>query len=222
MIPATPRLKICCIRDRSEAELAIAFGAAAIGLVTEMPSGPGVIPESLIAEIVDAVPPAVATFLLTSRIETDSIIEQQRRTGANTLQLVDAVPRGTHEQLRSALRGVKIVQVIHVTGPHAVDRALEVAPDVDALLLDSGNPELPVKELGGTARVHDWNLSKDIVQRCGRPVFLAGGLNPKNVALAVQTVQPFGLDVCTGVRTDGRLDPDKLSTYLSAVGYAAQ
>jgi phosphoribosylanthranilate isomerase len=216
----TPRLKICCISDTGEAELAVAFGAAALGLVSEMPSGPGVIPESLIADIVDVVPPAVATFLLTCRVDADSIVEQQRRTGANTVQLVDEVAPGTHGQIRRALPGVKVVQVVHVTGPEAIDRALEVAPDVDALLLDSGNPTLPVKELGGTARVHDWSLSRQIVRQCAKPVFLAGGLNAANVTAALAAVQPYGLDVCNGVRTDGRLDPEKLSSYVRAVASA--
>lgn len=217
-----PRLKICCIRDVSEAELAISYGAAALGLVSEMPSGPGVIPESLIAEIVSSVPPAVATFLLTSANDADPIIEQQRRTGANTLQLVDEPVPGTHGQIRRALPGVKVVQVIHVTGPEAIDRALGVAPDVDALLLDSGNPALPVKELGGTSRTHDWRFSSQIVRRCGKPVFLAGGLNATNVSRAIDAVRPYGLDVCTGVRTHGRLDPAKLSAYVTAVEMSAR
>ena len=216
----TPRLKICCISDTNEAKLAIAFGAAALGFVSEMPSGPGVIPESLIAEIIDVVPPGVATFLLTCRVDADSIVEQQRRTSANTLQLVEEVAPGVHTQIRRALRGIKLVQVIHVTGPGAVDQALKVAPDVDALLLDSGNPTLPVKELGGTARVHDWSLSRQIVQQCTKPVFLAGGLNATNVALAIAAVGPYGLDVCSGVRTDGRLDPEKLAAYRSAIASA--
>lgn len=201
--------------------MAIAFGAAALGFVSEMPSGPGVIPESLIAEIVSVVPPAVATFLLTSRLDADSIIEQQRRTETNTLQLVDEVAPTVHRQIRRALPGVKVVQVIHVTGPEAVDRALKVAPAVDALLLDSGNLTLPVKELGGTSRTHDWRFSQQIVRRCGKPVFLAGGLNAANVRLAIEVVQPYGLDVCTGVRTDGRLDPEKMSAYVAAVAMSA-
>lgn len=213
----TPRLKICCIADTTEAEMAVASGAAALGLVSEMPSGPGAIPEPLIAEIVECVPPAVATFLLTCRVDADSIVEQQRRTHANTLQLVDEVPPGVHRQIRRELPGIKIVQVVHVTGHEAIDHALKVAADVDALLLDSGNPTLPVKELGGTARVHDWSVSEQIVRQCGKPVFLAGGLTATNVARAIAAVKPYGLDVCSGVRTNGRLDPEKLSAYIGSV-----
>jgi len=213
---AVPRIKICCIRDEAEAALAIAHGVHALGLVSTMPSGPGVIAETQIAAIAATVPPPVATFLLTALTDADAIIRQQRRCRCNTIQLVDAVPAGTHARLREALPGIALVQVIHVVDRGSVDEAVALAPEVDALLLDSGNPLLAVKELGGTGRVHDWGLSRAIVERSGRPVFLAGGLRPDNVAEAIRTVQPFGLDLCNSVRVDGHLDPARLAAFLTA------
>lgn len=215
-----PRLKICCIRDRAEAGLAIRHGAAALGLVSAMPSGPGPIGEDEIAAIAAHVPPPVASFLLTALTQAEAIIAQQRRCRCNTLQLVDAVPAGIYAQLRAALPGIALVQVIHVLDQGSVDEAVTLAPHVDALLLDSGNPRLATKQLGGTGRVHDWRLSRQIVERCGRPVFLAGGLRPDNVAEAIRQVQPFGLDLCTGVRTDGRLDAAKLAAFQRAAAAA--
>ncbi len=156
------------------------------------------------------------TFLLTALTDADAIIRQQRRCGCNTIQLVDAVPAGTHARLREALPGIALVQVIHVIDQGSVEEALVLAPEVDALLLDSGNPALAVKELGGTGRVHDWALSRAIVERCGKPVFLAGGLRPDNVADAIRTVRPFGLDLCNGVRVDGRLDATRLAAFVAA------
>ena len=195
------------------------MGASALGLVSEMPGsvGVGVIPEERIAKIADGVPPGIATVLLTSRTDVQGIIEQQRRCRVNTVQLVDAVPPGTHEIVRAALPGVKIIQVVHVMGAKAVETALEVSPVVDALLLDSGNPTLQVKELGGTGRVHDWDVSRQIVEAVQCPVFLAGGLNSSNVAQAYTTVRPYGLDACSGLRTEGRLDEGKLAAYCRAV-----
>ena len=212
-----PRIKICCIRDAAEAALAIGQGVDALGLVSAMPSGPGVIEETAIAAIAASVPPPIATFLLTSLTDADAIIEQQRRCRCNTVQLVDAVPPGTHARLRAALPGIALVQVIHVVDAASVGEAVAVAPEVDALLLDSGNPSLAVKELGGTGRVHDWSLSRAIVERCDKPVFLAGGLRPDNVAEAVRTVKPFGLDLCNGVRRDGRLDAERLAAFIGVV-----
>lgn len=198
--------------------MAAAAGAHALGLVSAMPSGPGVIDEELIAEIVRTAPPGVETFLLTAHQEADAVIDQHRRCRPSTLQLVDHFPSHELARLRRALPGVKLVQVIHVTGPESVDEACAAAPLVDMILLDSGNQKLAVKELGGTGRTHDWDLSRQIRQACGKPMFLAGGLKPENVAQALRHVQPFGLDLCSGVRTDGRLDPVKLNTFFAAVG----
>jgi phosphoribosylanthranilate isomerase len=212
-----PRVKICCISSIDEAQLAIRHGADALGLVSAMPSGAGVIEESLIAEIAETVPPPIATFLLTSLVDADAIIAQQRRCRTNTIQLVDAVPEGTHAKLRRSLPGIGIVQVIHVLGEESVDEARSVAANVDALLLDSGNPHLALKKLGGTGRVHDWSLSRRIVATCGKPVFLAGGLRPQNVAAALASVEPFGVDLCTGVRSNDNLDETKLSAFFNAL-----
>jgi phosphoribosylanthranilate isomerase len=210
-----PRVKICCIASIEEAWMAIEAGASAIGLVSEMPSGPGPIPESLIAEIAATVPPGVSSFLLTCKEDAAAIIDQQRRLRVNTIQLCDRLPQGSHQQLRAALPGVSLVQVVHVTGPEAVDEAIAVAPHVDAVLLDSGNQSLKIKELGGTGRTHDWSLSRKIREAIDVPLFLAGGLNPANVAAAIREVQPFGIDVCSGLRTEGRLDPQKLSSFFT-------
>ena len=210
-----PRVKICCIASREEAALAVRYGADAVGLVSAMPSGPGVISDELAREIAARVPPPVASFLLTSRQSASAIVEQQRFVRANTLQIVDRLTGGTYRDLRAALPGVALVQVVHVHDEESVAEALEVAPEVDAVLLDSGDQRLAVKLLGGTGRTHDWALSRRVVEQSPRPVFLAGGLRPENVREAVERVGPFGLDVCSGVRTGGRLDERKLAAFFA-------
>jgi len=214
---ARPCVKICCIASIAEARLAIDAGAAALGLVSAMPSGPGPIPEPLIASIAAAVPPPIATVLLTSRQAARNIIGQQRQLRTNTLQIVDDLTDGTYAELREALPGVKLVQVIHVGGEESLAAAERAAPHVDALLLDSGNQRLAVKELGGTGRRHDWTISRRIREGVEIPLFLAGGLLAANVREAIETVGPWGVDVCSGVRTDGRLDPKKLAAFFAAV-----
>jgi phosphoribosylanthranilate isomerase len=212
-----PRVKVCCIASVEEARAAVECGASAVGLVSAMPSGPGVIEEELIAEIAARVPPPVATFLLTCARDADAIVGQQRRCRTNTLQLCDRVPAEVYGELRGRLPGVSLVQVVHVTGEESFEEAVGVARRVDALLLDSGQPDLAVKELGGTGRTHDWRVSRRIVESSPVPVFLAGGLRPENVAEAVAAVRPFGLDVCSGVRTGGRLDAEKLRRFFAAL-----
>lgn len=216
--PASPQVKICCISSVEEAAQAVAAGASALGLVSWMPSGPGVIDEVLIREIADSAPPHIGTFLLTAHQLADAVVAQHARCRTTTIQLVDALPVAELQALRRTLPGVRLVQVIHVTGAASVDEAAAVAEHVDALLLDSGNPALAVKELGGTGRTHDWALSRRIVEAVAVPVYLAGGLNPGNVVAAVDAVRPFGLDLCSSVRTEGRLDKAKLQAFFGALG----
>ncbi len=212
-----PRIKICCISSIEEANLAIACGAAALGLVGQMPSGPGVISDAEIFEIANRVPPPIATFLLTSETRSSDIIAHYKRVQTNTIQIVDELPDRTYHEIRDALPGVKLVQVIHVLDEKSVTEAGELAELVDAILLDSGNPNLAVKELGGTGRVHNWDLSRRIVETCGKPVFLAGGINAGNVREAFEKVAPFGFDLCSSVRTDGRLDRAKLEDFFTEI-----
>ena len=213
----TPRIKICCIQSIDEARMAVRAGASALGLVSAMPSGPGVISEERIAEIAAFAPPPIATFLLTSLQDTDQIIAQHRRCRTNTIQLCDHLTKGIHAELIQALPGIKIVQVIHVTGNESLAEAVEIASNVHALLLDSGNQKLDVKELGGTGRTHNWDISRKIRESAKVPVFLAGGLNPTNATEGFRQVGPFGLDICSGVRTDGKLDEHKLHAFFRAL-----
>lgn len=212
-----PRVKICCMGSLAEAWMAIENGAAAVGLVSAMPSGPGVIAEDLIAEIAAHLPPAIGSFLLTCKTDPTAIIEQQRRLRVNTIQICDRLELSDYQTLREGLPGISLVQVIHVNGIEALAEAISVAPFVNAVLLDSGNQSLPVKELGGTGRTHDWSLSVQIREAIDVPLFLAGGLRAENVAEAIRRVRPFGVDVCSGVRTEGKLDERKLKNFFAAV-----
>ena len=215
--PSNVQVKICCIANIEEARLAISFGASAIGLVSAMPSGPGPISEDLITIIAATIPPGVATFLLTSKQDAPGIIAQQRRTKTNTIQIVDEFPLAEYGILREELPGVKLVQVVHVREESSIRKAVELSDYVDAILLDSGNPYLETKELGGTGRVHDWSISMAIREKVNIPVYLAGGLTSENVAHAIETVGPFAVDVCSGVRTNGKLDEKKLSEFFRSV-----
>lgn len=220
---AHPRVKICCIGNVAEARLALRHGADALGLVSRMPSGPGVIEESVIADIAAITPPSIGSFLLTSELDVNSIVTQQRRCGVNTIQIVDRLERGCFEDLRASLPGVSMVQVIHITGEESIDEACRVAElGIDALLLDSGDQRLPIKVLGGTGRTHDWTLSRKIRELVRVPLFLAGGLNHENVARAIEEVRPFGVDVCSGLRTNGKLDQRKLGEFMHEVRRVSQ
>ena len=197
--------------------MAIRFGADCLGLVGAMPTGPGPIPDIEIATIARSVSPGVSTFLLTSRTEPADVVAHVQACGTSVVQIVDSVPRATYTALREACPAVRIVQVVHVEDAAALDTAASLTGDVDAVLLDSGRPNAAVRELGGTGRSHDWRISRRVVEASSVPVFLAGGLAPENIAEAIQTVRPFGVDLCTGVRTEGRLDPVLLGRFMEKV-----
>ena len=210
-------VKICCISSIEEASLAINAGATALGLVGHMPSGPGIISDNLIAEIAGSIPKHIDTFLLTSETDIDQIIQHHSKVNTTTIQIVDELTNGTHVQLKGVLPSVKIVQVLHILDETSIEKAIRISKNVDAILLDSGNPNLNTKELGGTGRTHNWEISKTIVEKVEIPVFLAGGLNPENAAKALNDVNPYGLDLCSGVRTNGNLDIDKLTSFFKAI-----
>lgn len=212
-----PRIKICCISSIEEAKIAIESGASALGLVGNMPSGPGIIDDNLIKEISDFVPPPISTFLLTSETEAEKIIEHHRKVNTSTIQIVDELNNNDYKKIRKALPNVKLVQVIHVVDQKSVRDAVEVSEYVDAILLDSGNPNLKVKELGGTGRTHNWELSKKIREVVKIPVFLAGGINANNIQQAMNSVHPFGIDLCSSVRTNNKLDTKKLKELFNAI-----
>jgi phosphoribosylanthranilate isomerase len=212
-----PKIKICCISSIEEAQLAIKYGASAIGLVSEMPSGPGVINEDLIGEIAAVVPSTLDSFLLTSKTNADSIITQHNKCKTTTLQIVDSVNSDVYDKLRKELPSIKLVQVIHVTDGDSVKEAVSVSMHVDALLLDSGNQKLKVKELGGTGRTHDWTISRKIRDAVSVPIYLAGGINAKNVLDAANEVEPFGIDLCSGVRENGKLNEKLLGEFFAAI-----
>ena len=212
-----PRIKICCISSLTEAKIAIKMGASALGLVSEMPSGPGVISMETIKLIAASVPPPIATFLLTSKQNINEIIKQHEYCRTSTIQICDDLTIGTHKDLKEALPGIAIVQVIHVTGDESITEALAIQNEVDAILLDSGNQSKKVKELGGTGRTHNWEISCKIREKLDIPIFLAGGIKPNNIAQAIDQVHPFGIDLCSGVRTDGKLNEIKLQQLFSNI-----
>lgn len=211
------KVKICCISSIEEAALAIAHGAAAIGLVGRMPSGPGIITDELIHSIAKTVPPPIDSFLLTSETTAEKVIEHHKKVNTTTIQIVDALTDRQYLKIREAIPHVKLVQVIHVLDENSIQEAIEISEFVDAILLDSGNPNLSTKVLGGTGKTHNWDISKKIRENISIPTYLAGGINKDNVRKAIEHVEPFGIDLCSSVRTNGQLDERKLEELFKAI-----
>jgi phosphoribosylanthranilate isomerase len=207
------RFKVCCIKNVNEANLAIDYGASTLGLVSQMPSGPGPIPIDLIRRIAEAVKGQVQTWVLTSKTTSREIINEYQQVKTDGIQLVDEVPEDDCREIKLKFPHVHLVQVRHVQKNSSAAKLSKVNPYINTILLDSGSPNNAVKILGGTGNVHDWNISQDIISHAQVPVYLAGGLHPNNALAAIRDTKPHGLDVCSGLRTNGYLDPNKLKRW---------
>jgi len=212
-----PKVKICCISSIEEAKQAIEHGASAIGLVSKMPSGPGIISDEKIKSICNIIPSNISTFLLTSETTASKIIEQHKQFKTDTIQLVDELVNDELQLLKAKLPQTKIIQVIHVLNENAIEEAVSKSKIVDAILLDSGNPNGKIKTLGGTGKSHNWNISKTIRKEINKPLWLAGGLNSDNIEQAINLVQPYGIDLCSGVRINKKLDTVKLENFFLTI-----
>lgn len=214
---ARTRVKICCIRSVDEARMAVDAGADAVGFVAQRPPSPRTIDDEAIAAIIPTVSPPLSTFLLTSERTAEAISAHVRATRPDTVQILPHLDARESAKLAELEPHVRRVQVIHVEGREALDLIPVYTPYVHGFLLDSGRPNAAIPYYGGTGRAHDWAISAAFVQDSQLPVFLAGGLSSANVAMAIRQVRPFGVDLCTGVRTDGLLDRDKLADFMRAV-----
>lgn len=210
-------VKICCIRTSAEAHLAVNLGADAVGFVAQRPPSPRTIPDVEIAAITPLVPSSVSTFLLTSELTAEAISAHVRSTHPTAVQILPQLEPTESVRLAQLEPHIHRVQVIHVDGMEALKLIPVYAPHVHAFLLDSGKPNAAIPQYGGTGRKHDWDVSAAFVKASPLPVYLARGLSAENAGTAIKQVRPYGLDLCTGVRTDGRLDMEKLKKFMVAV-----
>ena len=198
--------------------MAAGAGADLLGLVGPMPGGPGVLTpdeaRAIASAVADTVPPPARAILLTSSETAEGIVADAAHAGVTAVQVVRHI--AAREARALGASGLHYVQVIHVEDAGALDLIDIYGTPCNAFLLDSGHPA--GGELGGTGRVHDWAVSAEFCRRAPRPVFLAGGLTPGNVAGAVARVRPAGVDICSGLRRNGKLDPGLLAAFMAALG----
>ena len=200
-----------------EAQLAISYGVDALGLLGSMPSSPRGIDMELARDIAGSSPPGVETFLLSESFSGHEIAKHAAYCGTTTIQIVQHIEVHEYEHIVEQIPNVKRVQVVHVEDRNALGLIETYEPFVHAFILDSGTTGTTVAGLGGTGRVHDWAISSEFARRTSKPVYLAGGLNPQNVKSAISTVAPFGVDVCSGVRRNKKLDAQLLDNFTSNV-----
>lgn len=208
------RVQIAGVSSLEEALAAEEAGAAALGFTVRLPSGfHDGLTEAKARSIIAVVPPFITTVAITYVDNAREAIDLSRYLGVGVLQLHGPFPDGDLPMVRAALPHIKIVRAVHVTGREAIAEARALARRVNAIILDTFDPETGKK--GATGTTHDWNISREIVATIQAPFILAGGLTPENVVEAIQTVRPWAVDVHTGVENpDGTRNFEKLREFI--------
>lgn len=202
------RAKVCGITTERDLQAAVDAGADAVGFIADVNvDTPREVGVERAADLVAAAPPFVTTVLVTMPETPERAVELVDRVNPDVIQI--------HGELT-----VDEVDTVGATAPVSVVKTVDAAaPDgkrfddvVDALLVDSVDSE----GAGGTGRTHDWDATREFADTVDSPVVLAGGLTPENVAEAVATVEPFAVDVASGVeRTGGEKDHDAVREFVA-------
>ncbi len=210
-----PRVKICGMKGPDSVMMAVKYGADAVGFITEVPvSTPRKIDRETARELVASTPPLVSTVMVCMPDSLENALELARFVQPDAVQVHSSMSREDLGTLKEDT-GVKLIKTIHIDGRTDVGNALDEIKGLyniaDAILLDT---KIDGKT-GGTGTVHDWARSAEITLHSSLPVILAGGLNPGNVADAIRTVRPYGVDTASGVETGGVKDEDKVMTFIN-------
>ena len=205
------KAKICGLTRKEDALFAAYNGADAIGVVNVRESK-RYVKLSDAREIFRAMPPFVSRVLVASPTRVCEVREIER-SGADFLQLHSVEDIMLIKEIRESTR-MRLIKQLPVTGKESIEQAEVFSNLVDAILLDSKTKDC----MGGTGVVHDWDISREIVARIKKPVILAGGLNPGNVLDAIEKVQPYAVDVASGVETTpGIKDKTKIEEFIRKV-----
>jgi len=209
------KVKICGVTNLQDALAAISFGADAVGfLVGQVHYSTGIfITPQQASDIVAALPPFCSAVLVTHLARPPDVIRAARIANVSTLQLHGDTSAPEAIRIKQQLPYIKTYKAVHVLGENAISHAQRYVGAVDGIVLDTAITE--TGQIGGTGKTHDWRISHKIVRSVPLPVILAGGLNPDNVAEAIETVRPFAVDVNSGVsHSDGSKDLQKLKLFI--------
>lgn len=203
------RVKVCGTTTREDLEMVVDAGADALGFIVDVSvDTPREISAKQAVELARAAPPFVTTVLVTMPKSPEETVELASRVQPDVVQVHGGLTPGDLAFLSAKVHG-DVVKAVSPENAPAYDTV------ADALLVDS----LDEDGAGGTGDTHDWERTRELVESLESPVVLAGGLTPDNVAEAVETVRPFGVDVASGVESGpGRKDVDAVSAFVRAAG----
>ncbi len=208
------KIKICGIRSIEDVMMAIHYGADEIGFLIgqEHPSDDFIeteVAEFFVSEFGDK-----SVFrIVTHYSDADKILDLVYRTGIKNVQLSGKITVDLMHILLNERPDLDVRSVVHMNDaiPETENEIIKLS---DSIILDTFNPE--TGQVGGTGLTHDWKLSAEFIRKCQRPVWLAGGLKPGNVAEAIRITRPYGVDVNSGVKNDsGKKDEKKIKDFIT-------
>jgi phosphoribosylanthranilate isomerase len=209
------RVKVCGITTEADAWAAIELGVDALGfLVGLLHESEDALSAHDAGKIVAGLPPFIGTTLVTHRADPADVLDLLGHVRPQVVQLHGAYPPGRIPTLRDAFPATRVIKTVHVDGEASIAAAVEAARYADGVLLDSRTPT----RIGGTGLTHDWSSSRRIRDTLApTPVILAGGLTPDNVADAIERVQPYAVDVNSGVSLRrGKKSPPLIAAFVRA------
>jgi len=213
------KIKICGITSRRDAQAATEAGVNALGFIFA-PDSPRSVSLVGAARIIDDLPPFISKVAVTVDAPEGTIRQIIETCGVDTVQLHGNEP----PEFCARFENIKVIKAFQVRPELSLESLRAYAFVTDAWLLDTYRPG----KAGGTGVTFNWETARQIRQ-IGHPIILAGGLGPANVAQAIAQVQPFAVDVASGVESSpGHKDLQKLVEFVRAVqncnsrGYAPE
>ena len=210
-------IQIAGIKDAQEAAMLARLGVRYLGFPLRLPIHKEDLSEAEAASIIRSLPAKCHAVLITYLDDAHEIAEFCQQMGSGIVQLHGAVGTDQLQTLRCHAQNLRIIKSLVIRQDNLaelVDLVCETTSFVDAFITDTFDPSTGAA--GATGKTHDWTISKKLVELSGRPVILAGGLNPQNVREAILQVQPAGVDAHTGVEgPDGRKSRDLVSGFIA-------
>lgn len=202
------RVKLCGVTRPEDRAVAVAAGADAVGFVSGVPvETPRELSARRAADLVAGLEPFVTSVLVTGPASVADAVTRQEVVGADVVQVHGGFTPDEIAGLREQV-GTSVVAAID----SGSEQAAAYAAAADGLLVDSTTEA----GMGGTGETHDWERTRRMAATVDGPVVLAGGLTPENVREAVETVDPFAVDVASGTeRAPGRKDHDAVRSFVA-------
>lgn len=219
-----PRVQIAGVSSLEEAIFCYSVGVDALGFTLELPSGlHDGLTNAKAARIVERLPQGILPVIITYLTSAEEACRLVKEVGGRAIQFHGGIAPEQIAQFRELCPHIKTIGCVTVRDKSAIENARQFRPPFwDAIILDSYDPGTGKR--GATGKTHDWSISARIVRSAAVPVILAGGLTPENVAHAVRSVRPHGVDAHTGLENpDGTRDFDKIREFTrNALGSLAE